>query len=106
MSAGPVRPAYRKRWLPPFACYRSRYLTTAGSSSSPLEMSYTRPSRNNADALSGGRGSPVGSIFGAVILGLIGSVVFFAGVPFEYQNLVQGLIVLAALAGGVTVARR
>jgi ribose transport system permease protein len=57
-------------------------------------------------ALSGGRGSPLGSIFGAVILGLIGSVVFFAGVPFEYQNLVQGLIVLAALAGGVTVARR
>jgi len=57
-------------------------------------------------ALSGGRGSPLGSIFGAIILGLIGSVVFFAGVPFEFQNLVQGLIVLAALAGGVTVARR
>jgi len=57
-------------------------------------------------ALSGGRGNPLGSVFGAVILGLIGSVVFFAGVPFEYQNLVQGLIVLAALAGGVTVARR
>lgn len=57
-------------------------------------------------ALSGGRGSPLGSIFGAIVLGLIGSVVFFAGVPFEYQNLVQGLIVLAALAGGVTVARR
>jgi len=57
-------------------------------------------------ALSGGRGNPLGSIFGAIILGLIGSVVFFAGVPFEYQNLVQGLIVLAALAGGVSVARR
>ena len=57
-------------------------------------------------ALSGGRGSAVGSIFGAVILGLVGSVVFFAGVPFEYQNLVQGLIVLAALAGGVVSARR
>lgn len=57
-------------------------------------------------ALSGGRGTPVGSIFGAVILGLIGSVVFFAGVPFEYQNLVQGLIVLGALAGGVAVSRR
>jgi ribose transport system permease protein len=57
-------------------------------------------------ALSGGRGNPLGSIFGAVILGLIGSVVFFAGVPFEYQNLVQGLIGLAALTGGVTVARR
>ena len=57
-------------------------------------------------ALSGGRGNPRGSIFGAVILGLIGSVVFFAGVPFEYQNLVQGLIVLTALAGGVTIARQ
>ena len=57
-------------------------------------------------ALSGGRGNPLGSIFGAVILGLIGSVVFFAGVPFEYQNLVQGLIVLAALAGGVSIARQ
>jgi ribose transport system permease protein len=57
-------------------------------------------------ALSGGRGNPLGSIFGAVILGLIGSFVFFAGVPFEYQNLVQGLIVLAALAGGVTISRR
>ena len=57
-------------------------------------------------ALSGGRGNPLGSVFGAVILGLIGSVVFFAGVPFEYQNLVQGLIVLAALAGGVTIARQ
>jgi len=57
-------------------------------------------------ALSGGRGNPLGSIFGAILLGLIGSFVFFAGVPFEYQNLVQGLIVLAALAGGVTIARR
>ncbi len=57
-------------------------------------------------ALSGGRGSAVGSIFGAVIPGLVGSVVFFAGVPFEYQNLVQGVIVLAALAGGVVSARR
>ncbi|MDX1268983.1 MAG: ABC transporter permease [Oceanisphaera sp.] len=57
-------------------------------------------------ALSGGRGSALGSIFGAIILGLVGSVVFFAGVPFEYQNLVQGLIVLAALAGGVFAARR
>ena len=39
-------------------------------------------------------------------LGMIGNVIFFAGLPFEYQTLVQGLIVLAALAGGVLVARR
>ncbi len=57
-------------------------------------------------ALSGGRGVVLGSLFGAVILGLIGKVVFFSGVPFEYQNLVQGLIVLLALAGGVAVGRK
>ena len=57
-------------------------------------------------ALSGGQGGAVGSILGALVLGLIGNVIFFAGLPFEYQTLVQGLIVLLALAGGVVVTRR
>ncbi|WP_114394111.1 ABC transporter permease [Oleisolibacter albus] len=56
--------------------------------------------------LSGGVGGAAGSILGALLLGMIGNVIFFAGLPFEYQTLVQGLIVLAALAGGVLVARR
>ncbi|MBX3540267.1 MAG: ABC transporter permease [Chelatococcus sp.] len=57
-------------------------------------------------ALSGGSGGPVGSILGALVLGMIGNVIFFAGLPFAWQTLVQGLIVLAALAGGVLVTRR
>lgn len=57
-------------------------------------------------ALSGGFGGPVGSILGALVLGMIGNVIFFAGLPFAYQTLVQGLIVLTALAGGVFIARR
>jgi ribose transport system permease protein len=57
-------------------------------------------------ALAGGVGGAVGSILGAIILGLIANVVFFAGLPYEYQDLAKGLIVLAALAGGVLVARR
>lgn len=56
--------------------------------------------------LAGGFGGAIGSIFGALLLGMIGNVIFFAGLPFEYQTLVQGLIVLAALAGGVIVARK
>jgi len=57
-------------------------------------------------ALSGGLGGALGSSFGAAILVLINNIIFFANLPFEYQNLVQGLIVLAALALGVFVARR
>ena len=57
-------------------------------------------------ALSGGQGGALGSVLGAFVLGLIGNVIFFAGLPFEYQTLVQGLIVLLALAGGVLVTRR
>ncbi|NTJ44780.1 ABC transporter permease [Agrobacterium larrymoorei] len=57
-------------------------------------------------ALSGGFGSSTGSIVGALVLGMIGNVIFFAGLPFEYQTLVHGLIVLTALAGGVFVTRR
>jgi ribose transport system permease protein len=57
-------------------------------------------------ALSGGSGGALGSVLGALVLGMIGSVIFFAHLPFEYQTVVQGLIVLAALASGVLVTSR
>jgi ribose transport system permease protein len=57
-------------------------------------------------ALAGGSGGAFGSVLGALVLGMIGNVIFFAGLPFDYQTLVQGLITLLALAGGVFVARR
>jgi ribose transport system permease protein len=57
-------------------------------------------------SLAGCVGSVVGSILGSFILGLINNVIFFAHVPFEWQGLIKGAIILAALAGGVTMARR
>ncbi len=48
-------------------------------------------------SLKGGRGSPVGALLGAVVLGLIGNVIYFAGVPSSWQELVKGLIIVAAL---------
>jgi ribose transport system permease protein len=56
-------------------------------------------------ALSGCVGGVTGSILGAFILGLINNVIFFAQLPFEWQGLVQGLIILMALAGSVVMAR-
>ena len=57
-------------------------------------------------ALSGGFGTVVGSLLGALIIGLINSLVFFVGTPSEWQNLVQGLAILVALMAGILVGRR
>ena len=57
-------------------------------------------------SLAGCVGSITGSILGAFILGLINNVIFFAHVPFEWQGLIQGAIILAALSGGVVLAYR
>jgi ribose transport system permease protein len=57
-------------------------------------------------ALSGGFGTAVGSFLGALIIGLINSLVYFVGTPSEWQNLVQGLAILIALMAGVIVGRR
>lgn len=56
-------------------------------------------------ALKGCTGGVAGSILGACILGLINNVIFFAQLPFEWQGLIQGVIILAALAGGVLMAQ-
>jgi ribose transport system permease protein len=54
--------------------------------------------------LSGGQGGVVGSIIGVVILSLIQSIVSFSGAPSSWQTLINGLIVVAALAGPGLVA--
>lgn len=57
-------------------------------------------------ALAGGIGTVVGSVAGALIIGLINSLVFFVGTPSQWQNLVQGAAILLALMIGVLVSRR
>src|SRR5690606_15004096 len=57
-------------------------------------------------ALAGGFGGAIGSILGALVIQIIPNVIFFAGVSFQYQSVVRGLIILAALAGGVLLTRR
>ena len=57
-------------------------------------------------SLAGGAGSIFGSVLGGANLGLINTVIFFAKLPYVYQSLLQGVIILVALAGGVLVSRR
>lgn len=54
--------------------------------------------------LSGGQGGVLGSIIGVVILSLIQGIVSFAGISSWYQTLLNGVIVVLALAGPGLIA--
>lgn len=93
-----------------FAAFASLCLTGETASGDPLMGRLLALSSISAvvlggAALAGGTGSAFGAVLGALVLGMIGNVIFFARFPFEYQTLIQGLITLLALAGGVLVSR-
>jgi ribose transport system permease protein len=51
-------------------------------------------------SLAGGFGGPIGSIFGAMIMKLVNDFIFFFNIPVNFQKLMQGVIIVAALAFG------
>lgn len=57
-------------------------------------------------ALSGGRGSPLGAVAGALILAISSNILFFLNVPTTYRALASGLIIITALALSVLTTRR
>ena len=52
--------------------------------------------------LSGGRGTPVGVVMGALILTITGSLLYFADISSFYQSVIDGLILLAVVGSGAT----
>ena len=59
-------------------------------------------------SFSGGRGSALGAMAGAVALTLVIDVIFFAGIEPLYQSLFQGLFLVVAVllgTGAALVAR-
>ena len=56
-------------------------------------------------SLSGGGGSPIGSLFGGLIPRLINDIIFFYGIDVKYQQLMQGVIIILALSLGSILAR-
>ncbi|POQ98798.1 hypothetical protein AU468_12220 [Alkalispirochaeta sphaeroplastigenens] len=57
-------------------------------------------------SLAGGIGGPLGSIFGAAILKLVNDAIFFLGIPVNFQRLMQGLILVGALAAGGLLSKK
>ncbi|MFC4302539.1 ABC transporter permease [Cohnella boryungensis] len=48
-------------------------------------------------SLQGGKGNLIGAVLGALILGLISNIIFFANLSSFYQDLIKGLIIIFAL---------
>ncbi|HTW25811.1 MAG TPA: ABC transporter permease [Acetobacteraceae bacterium] len=57
-------------------------------------------------SLGGGRGSPWGALLGALVLGIIANVIYFAGIPSIWQEFFKGLVIMAALGFMVSGQRR
>ena len=81
------------------------YLATATASGSPtVGDSYILTSIAaiviGGVPLTGGRGTAVGVVMGALILTITGSLLYFADVSSFYQSIVDGLILLAVVGSG------
>ncbi len=57
-------------------------------------------------AITGGRGRLVGTLVGAVLLGVIGTALTFLGINPFWEKAIQGAIILAALASDAVLGSR
>lgn len=64
----------------------------------PLTMSTIAAVVIGGTPLAGGAGGAGGAVVGAIVLGLVRNIIFFANVPPFYQDFISGVIIIAALA--------
>ena len=57
-------------------------------------------------AITGGRGSLVGTLLGVMLLGVIGTVLTFSHVDATWERAIQGLIILVAVISDRVFSRR
>jgi rhamnose transport system permease protein len=56
-------------------------------------------------AITGGRGTLLGTLIGTALLGTIGTALTFAGINPFWEKAMQGAIILAALVSGTALGR-
>jgi rhamnose transport system permease protein len=83
----------------------ARFAEVPGTMTAGLEMKVIAAVIVGGTAITGGRGSIVGSVIGVALLGAIGTGLTFLGVSAYWERALQGAIILAAILAE-TVARR
>ena len=82
-----------------------RFSSIPGNSGVGLEMKAIAAVVVGGAAITGGRGTMIGTLIGVALLGTIGTVLTFVGVNPFWEKAIQGAIILAALASDVALGR-
>jgi rhamnose transport system permease protein len=82
-----------------------RFSEVPGNSGIGLELKAIAAVVVGGTAISGGRGTLIGTLIGVALLGTIGTALTFAGINPFWEKAIQGAIILAALVADVVLGR-
>ncbi len=83
----------------------TRFSSIPGNSGVGLELKAIAAVVVGGAAITGGRGTLIGTLIGVALLGTIGTALTFVGINPFWEKAIQGVIILAALASDVALAR-
>lgn len=82
-----------------------RFATVPSNAGLGLELQAIAAVVVGGAAITGGRGTMIGTLIGAALLGTIGTALTFLGIDPFWEKAIQGAIILLALASDVALAR-
>jgi rhamnose transport system permease protein len=82
-----------------------RFSSIPGNSGMGLELKAIAAVVVGGAAITGGRGTMIGTLIGVALLGTIGTALTFVGINPFWEKAIQGAIILAALASDVALGR-
>src|SRR6266404_6078354 len=82
-----------------------RFSTVPSNAGFGLELKAVAAVVVGGTAITGGRGTLIGTLIGAALLGTIGTALTFAGINPFWEKAIQGAIILAALMSDVVLSR-
>jgi rhamnose transport system permease protein len=82
-----------------------RFNSVPSNAGTGLELKVIAAVVVGGTVITGGRGTPLGTLIGVALLGTIGTALTYVGINPFWEKAVQGAIILAALVCDVALAR-